>query len=162
MHAPMTAVPATQGGTISDDRRADGQPFLPFPLQDQVPAELRDVLCDFVWDSDKLQRLPLPVGTATVDSLRWHLDLPYWRHYGKPFQIMPSQVRADPARYREHIERTMAADLGCPLDLLFRNGRWVILDGVHRLLKADLLGLGNIQVRRLPAAMLPLILQEAT
>lgn len=56
----------------------------------------------------------------------------------------------------------MAADLGCPLDLLFRNGRWVILDGVHRLLKADLLGLGNIQVRRLPAAMLPLILQEAT
>jgi hypothetical protein len=147
---------------MSDDRRADGQAVLPFPLQDQVPAKLRDVLCDFVWDSDKLQRLPLPVGTVTVDSLPWHLDLPYWRHYGKPFQITPSQVRADPARYREQFERTMAADLGCPLDLLFRNGRWVILDGVHRLLKADLLGLGNIQVRRLPAAMLPLILQEAT
>jgi hypothetical protein len=71
-------------------------------------------------------------------------------------------VRADPAHYREHYERTMAADLGCPLDLLFRNGRWVILDGVHRLLKADRLGLNNVQVRRLPAAMLPLILQEAT
>jgi len=67
-----------------------------------------------------------------------------------------------PSRFRTKCQRTMAADLGCPLDLLFRNGRWVILDGVHRLLKADLLGLGNIQVRRLPAAMLPLILQEAT
>jgi hypothetical protein len=38
----------------------------------------------------------------------------------------------------------------------------VILDGVHRLLKADLLGLSHVQVRRQPAAMLPLILQEAT
>jgi hypothetical protein len=56
----------------------------------------------------------------------------------------------------------MAADIGCPLDLLFRNGRWVILDGVHRLLKADQFGLDNVRVRRLPAAMLPLILQEAT
>ena len=56
----------------------------------------------------------------------------------------------------------MAADLDCPLDLLFRNGRWLILDGVHRLLKADLLGLDNVRVRRLSAAMPPLILQEAT
>jgi|SRR5215204_6209959 len=154
--------PAPEERTMSDDPRADGRAFLPFPLQDQVPTELRGVLCDFVWDSAKLQRLPLPVGTATVNSLRWHLDLPYWRHDGKPFQVTPSQVKADPARYREHHERTMAADLSCPLDLLFRNGRWVILDGVHRLLKADLLGLGNVPVRRLPAAMLPLILQEAT
>jgi hypothetical protein len=55
----------------------------------------------------------------------------------------------------------VAADLGCPIDLLLRNGRWVILDGVHRLLKADLLRLGNVPVRRLPAAMLPHILPEA-
>jgi hypothetical protein len=158
----MSAVPATKERIMSDDGRPDGRAFLPFPLQDQVPAELREVLCEFVWDSAKLQRLPLPVGTATIDSLRWHLDLPYWRHDGQPFQVTPSQVRADPVRFREHYERTMAADLGCPLDLLFRNGRWVILDGVHRLLKADLLGLDNVQVRRLPAAMLPLILQGAT
>ena len=123
---------------------------------------LRDVLCDFVWDSNKLQRLPLPVDTATVDNLRWHFALPYWRHDGRPFQVTPAQVKADPARYQEHYQRTMAADLDCPLDLLLRSGRWVILDGVHRLLKADLLGLSHVQVRRQPAAMLPLILQEAT
>jgi hypothetical protein len=127
-----------------------------------VPAELHGVLCDFVWDADKLRRLPLLVDTATVDSLRWHLDLPYWRHDGKPFQITPAQVKADPARYREQYQRTMAADLSYPLDLLFRSDRWVILDGVHRLLKADVLGLSQIGVRPLPAAMLPLILQEAT
>ena len=92
----------------------------PFPLQALVPAELREVLRGFVWDAGRLRRLPLPVGTATVDSLRWQLDL------------------------------------------LDRNGRWVILDGVHRLLKADLLGLGDVRVRRLPAAMLPRILPAAT
>jgi hypothetical protein len=96
------------------------------------------------------------------DSLRWHLDLPWLRHEGKPFQVTPAQVKADPARYQEQYRRTVAADLGCPLDLLFRNGRWVVLDGIHRLLKADLLGLSTIQVRRLPTAMLPLILQPAT
>ena len=127
-----------------------------------VPAGLRDVLYDFVWDADKLLRLPLPVVTATVDSLRWHLDLPYWRDGSRPFQVTPAQVKVDPARYQEQYQRTMAADLAYPLDLLFRSDRWVILDGVHRLLKADLRGLSQVRVRHLPAAMLPLILQEAT
>ena len=127
-----------------------------------MPTELRGVLCDFVWDSDKLQRLPLPVETATVDALRWHLDLPYWRHDGKPFQVTPAQVKANHTRYEVQYQRAMAADLGYPIDLLFRNDRWVILDGVHRLLKADVLGLSHVRVRRLPAAMLPFILQEAT
>jgi hypothetical protein len=31
-----------------------------------VPAELRGVLREFVWDSDKLQRLPLLVKTAAM------------------------------------------------------------------------------------------------
>jgi hypothetical protein len=81
---------------MTGDRRGDGRAFLPFPLQGLVPAELREVLCDFVWDAGKLRRLP------------------WWRHDGKPF----------------------------------------------RLLKADLLGLGNVPVQRLPAAMLPRILPE--
>jgi hypothetical protein len=97
---------------MSDERGPDGRTFPAFPLQDQVPADLRDVLCDFVWDSAKLQGLPLPVGAATIDSLRWHLDLPYWRHDGKPFQVTPSQVRADPARYHEQYKRTRD-DLTC-------------------------------------------------
>jgi hypothetical protein len=144
---------------MTGDRSGGGGAFLPFPLQELVPDELCGVLCDFVWDSDKLQRLPLPEETATVDSLRWHLDLPYWRHDGKPFQVTPAQVKANPPHYEAHYQRAMAADLGYPIDLLFRNSRWVILDGVHRLLKADVLGLSYVRVRRLPAAMLPLILQ---
>ena len=83
------------------DEPPQAQSVVPFPLQELVPAELRGVLCDFVWDADKLRHLPLPVDTATVDSLRWHLDLPYWRDGGRPFQVTPAQVKVDPARYRE-------------------------------------------------------------
>ena len=73
-----------------------------------------------------------------------------------------AQVKADPVRYQEQYKRTMAADLAHPLDLLFRNDRWVILDGVHRLLKAEVLGLSQVRVRRVSAAMLPLIRQMTT
>jgi hypothetical protein len=70
----------------------------PFPLQELVPAELREVLCDFVWDAGKLRRLPLPVGTATVDSLRWQLDLPWWRLDDRPFRSRrPRFGRTPPA-----------------------------------------------------------------
>jgi hypothetical protein len=33
---------------MTGDHSADGRAFLPFPLRGLVPAELRDVLCDFV------------------------------------------------------------------------------------------------------------------
>jgi hypothetical protein len=78
------------------DEPPQARSAVPFPLQELVPAELRGVLCDFVWDADKLRHLPLPIDTVTVDSLRWHLDLPYWRRDGKPFQLTPAQVKADP------------------------------------------------------------------
>ena len=109
-----------------------------------------------------LLRHPRSQGCRWSELQFRHLDLPYWRDGGRPFQITPAQVKADPARYQEQYKRTMVADLAHPLDLLFRNDRWVILDGVHRLLKADVLGLSQVRVRPVSAAMLPLIRQMTT
>jgi hypothetical protein len=41
--------------------------------------------------------------------------------------------------------------------LKWRNN-WTILDGVHRLLKADTFGFATIKARRVPESSLPLIL----
>ena len=51
----------------------------------------------------------------------------------------------------------MDADLAHALDVTLRDGRWVVLDGVHRLLKAVALGEAIVPVRKVPADSLPLI-----
>jgi hypothetical protein len=54
----------------------------------------------------------------------------------------------------EQLRRTLDADLGYPLDVTLRSGRWFVLDGVHRLLRAVLRGDEIVRVRCVPAALL--------
>jgi hypothetical protein len=115
------------------------------------------VVLDCEWDRRRLWRLPLPVSSWDVRSLAWHLRLPLWAHDGEPFAVSPAQVLRAPARFPRQHMRMMAADLACPIDLLDRGGRPTILDGVHRLAKAWVLGAPEVQARLLPVAMLPRI-----
>ncbi|MFI5729972.1 hypothetical protein ACIA49_07590 [Kribbella sp. NPDC051587] len=118
----------------------------PFPLP--IPPILRPYILDLLWEVDALHALPLPAVEIAVAELAHHLDLPFWAYEGKPFQLTPHQVAADPARYHEQYARTLAADLAHPLDAVRRpDGRLTILDGVHRLLRAELSGLHVITVR---------------
>lgn len=97
-----------------------------------------------------------------VAELSWQLDLPWWRHEGQFFVLRPREVLANPDRYREQFERTLVADLGHPIDLAWRRGRWFILDGVHRLLRAVQLERHNVAVRKVPASALKAIATENT
>lgn len=118
----------------------------PFPLA--VPPELRRYILDFHWDLDLLHALELPVLELPVADLADHLDLPFWAYDGQPFQVTPHQVAADPATYQAQYERTLAADLRHPVDVVRRtDGRITILDGVHRLLRAELEGRTVITAR---------------
>ena len=118
----------------------------PFPLA--VPAELRPYILDFHWDLELLHALDLPAVSLQVADLADHLDLPFWAYDGRPFQVTPHQVAADPVRYRDQYERTMAAGLSHPLDVVRRpDGRVTILDGIHRLLRAELEARTAVDVR---------------
>ncbi len=82
-----------------------------------------------------------------MDELRWQLALPVWSFEGVPFAVSPEGVRTDPNQYRGQYARTVAADLAFPLNVLERpDGRLTVLDGIHRLLKADLLGHATVAV----------------
>ena len=121
----------------------------PFPLA--VPPELAAYILDFHWDLELLHALDLPVVELSVADLAHHLDLPFWAYGGRPFRVTPRQVAADPVTYREQYERTVAADLRHPLDVVRRpDERITILDGVHRLLRAELEGRAVVEVRVLP------------
>jgi hypothetical protein len=125
---------------------------IPFDLWDIVPASLAAVLPNVMWSRDRLHRLALPVVELPVAELRWQLDLPWWRAGDRRFAVSPNQVRREPQLHAQQWRRTLDADLRFPIHLLQRVPRdprdqrdpRVILDGVHRLLKADALGLLHV------------------
>ena len=130
----------------------------PFDLMDSVPAALHGLVLDFEWSRERLWALDLPVRAMAIEELRWLLALPWWSHEGVHFAISPNQVRADPDRYAAQYDRTMAADLTLPLHVLQRQDRVVtMLDGVHRLLKADLVGLQLVDTKPVPPHCLDII-----
>jgi hypothetical protein len=124
-------------------------PRQPFDLLDVLPTVLRGIVLDFNWSRELLWGLDLPAGRVPVADLRWLLSMPVWSFEGEHFQISPAQVRADPVRYRFHYAQALATDLSFPLHVLVRADRVVtVLDGFHRLLKADLTGQEVLTVKK--------------
>jgi hypothetical protein len=97
----------------------------------------------------RLYTLDLPVRELSVADLRWLLDVPLWAVDGIPFRVTPNEVARDPEAWPEQCRRTLDADLSWPIHAMRHNGRWTILDGVHRLLKATMEGREAIEVMML-------------
>jgi len=120
----------------------------------EIPAGLPQIIEDYwysiEWDVETLWALDLPVEPMPVADLLWHLDVPVWGDY----QISPREVLADPAAHAAEYHRMLRADLAYPLEVARIKDRWMILDGIHRLLKAHSLGLTGIDVRKVPAEYL--------
>ena len=109
-----------------------------------TPQVIRQTLPMVPWNIAKLWALELPVRQVAVQDLTWLFDLPLWQLNGVWFQVSPRRVRDDPAGFPDHLRRVMAYDLGRPIHLVEHNGRLVVLDGFHRLLKAALEGRAEI------------------
>lgn len=121
----------------------------PFPLLSVLPDALHGVILDYLWDHAKLHALTgLREVTVAVSDLTWHLDLPFWAEGGRPFMVCPSEVALDRNRHSVQWDRTMAADLRFPLHArVDPTGKLIIMDGIHRLLKASILGWPTINVQ---------------
>lgn len=132
----------------------------PHPTLANKPPVLQGLLYDFWWDVTKLHALDLPVRTVDLSDLLWHLDLPYWKHNGKPFQITPLQVWEAPEAYPEQYARTQTADLRYPIIVREDSGRLLMVDGVHRLLKAVMAERTTVQAAFFRDEYIPLILHD--
>jgi hypothetical protein len=129
-----------------------------FELLDALPAALKGLVLDFQWSHERLWSLDLPIHEVPAGSLRWLLGLPLWAHQGMPFTVTPLQVRANPTRYHAQYHRTMTSDLSYPLHVLASHGHIItIIDGYHRLLKADILGIQQVHTKHLPPTRLDAI-----
>lgn len=88
----------------------------------------------------------LPVELVPVSEYRFVLDVRW-----QPGHQTMNDVRSSGSASRSW-RRAMAAGLERPVILARRPDRWTVLDGYHRLLKADVLGHRTIRAVRLPKA----------
>ncbi len=112
------------------------------------------------WDVEEIWRLDLPVETLPLEDLAWHLDIPVWPdRNGRGYSMTPRQVMDDPRRSPAERDRIENASLEFPLDVYLNRDRLMILDGVHRLAKAAMLGLSEVRIRRVPRGAVRVICQ---
>ena len=118
-----------------------------------LPKQLQGVFFDFLWDARKVWALPTEPSLLRFDELAWQLELPVWTTVpGEArFDLTPLTVLNCPENFPVRWRRILAVDLEFPLEM-FRNdqGRWVILDGYHRLARHHIEGSRDIPVRLHP------------
>lgn len=125
-----------------------------------IPDQLIPFMAGFWWDQDRLFALDLPTEMMAMNDLLPFLDAPYWRpgRNAGLFQLTARDVQTDPVTHADHWERTLAADLAYPLMLFRGDERVVLMDGYHRLLKAEVQQVTSLPVRIVTATHLPAIL----
>lgn len=122
------------------------------------PPIIQRVGFDFSWDESKVWRLDIPVEDMLIEELTWHFDVPFlWNRPDGFYDINPRWVIEEPEKYAAEYERTMRADINYPIDIMFWRGRWLILDGLHRLMKQSIAGARMVKVRKIPESAIPTI-----
>ncbi len=101
------------------------------------PKILTDAGYEIYCDTVKLRDADLPVVDFDVEKLVWNLDMPFWEKDGTDdWNLTPRDVMNKIEGSSEHQERVKKADLQYPIFVIKKKGRWLIIDGVHRLVKA--------------------------
>ncbi|MDE1868482.1 MAG: ParB N-terminal domain-containing protein [Candidatus Micrarchaeota archaeon] len=122
------------------------------------PQIIEKVGFDFNWSEKKVWKLKIPESSMPIKSLEWHFDIPFWDKQDGCYDLTPKQVLAKPMLYSAEYRRIMHADLRHPIDVMRNKRRWLILDGLHRLVKAKTLGMSYVKVRKIPRSAIPKIL----
>ncbi len=125
-------------------------------MKEEIPQIIKDVGFDFSWSEEKVWALEVPVEEMSIKELIWHFDIPFLWEDGV-YNLKPQDVIDNPENHKKEYERTMKADLVHPIDIMDNKGRWLILDGLHRLMKASILKMDKVQVRKVSRDFIPKI-----
>lgn len=125
------------------------------------PQIIKDVGFDFSWNSEKVWSLDIPLEEMGMEDLIWHFDIPFWEvEDTDDYNLKPWEVIKEPNKHSVHYKKIQEADLKYPIDIMENKGRWLILDGLHRLVKAHMQGLRKIKVRKIPRERIAEITKE--
>ena len=116
----------------------------------KVPESVLEYGFDFDWDEEDVWKLDYPPQEIDIDLLEWHFEIPFWNWNNEWYVISPNDVIKNREYYKEQYDRIMASDIAYPIDIMENKGRFVILDGLHRLVKCKILGMNKVKVRIIP------------
>jgi hypothetical protein len=130
-----------------------------------LPPAVQSEFFDFHWSEKRLWAVVerLPIFRLPLSQLEWQLDLPIWpRFHGQQiFDLRPTDVLRFPDAFPLHFSRIVSAAVEWPLIQMQNSaGRWVLMDGYHRLAKCKLLGRALVDVKRLDRSVIPAIYAE--
>ena len=124
------------------------------------PQIIQEVSFDFDWDLNKVWGLDEPTIEMPISELVWHLDIPFWESEGTDdWNLTPREVIDHPHEQPSHWKKIQEADTSYPIDIMENKGRWVLLDGLHRLSKLYMAGEKNVRVRKIPRNRIPEIVK---
>jgi hypothetical protein len=104
----------------------------------------------FKIDEDKLWELDIPVEEINISDIEYNLDIPYLEKMGTDdWNLSPRILIKNFYHEKLHANRTEKADLQYPIEIYNNQGKWIILDGVHRFTKAVRLGYKTVKVRKI-------------
>lgn len=127
----------------------------------ELPDIIKEVGFDFSWDERKVWKLDVPTEDMPIDELTWHFDIPFiWSKPSGFYDVKPREVIGNLGLHPEEYRRTMDTDTSYPIDVMFWKERWLILDGLHRLMKQAIQGEESVKVRKIPESEVPLIIKE--
>lgn len=129
-------------------------------MEKDIPKIIQEVGFDFSWDVKKVWKLDVPVSEMDISDLIWHFESSFLRENGGVYNLSPKEVMENPDSHREEYDRTMKADTKHPIDVMENKGRWLILDGLHRLMKSAILGEKVVKVRIVPRERIQEILSD--
>lgn len=125
------------------------------------PEVIKEHGFDFRWDEEKVWVLDVPVEDMDVAELEWILDMPFWTDGNAPYNLTAREVITSPEKYPEHKKRYEESDTNYPIDIMKNlKDKWLILDGLHRLVKLVIEGNAVVKVRKVSRDLIPQILKD--
>jgi hypothetical protein len=104
----------------------------------------------FKADEEKLREEDLPIEEIPIKELDNNLDIPFLEQEGtNDWNLTPRMLLENFEREKTHAAKVEKVNLNYPIELYFHMGKWVILDGVHRYVKALKEGRETIRVKRI-------------
>jgi len=122
-------------------------------MNKNIPDIIKQIGFDFSWKESKVWALDLPTANMSISELSWHFEIPFWNINGE-YNLKPIDVINNPELYEDEYNRIISADLSFPLDIMENKGRYLLLDRLHRLAKAYILGNSMVNVRIVPRALI--------